>query len=201
VLDPFGNRTLGIVTRYWSADELNHRLPALEGLLLWNRLLWLGISALLTGAAFALFRTRREGLRLPRRKPRPEPPLLRPATAKAGIALPPVRRAHGPRARLTQLRALLAFDLTQVMRGAPFLVMLAFGLVNLLFALALASDVYGTPTYPVTHTVIRTVQDSFHWLLAIIVTFYAGELVWRERERHTAEVVDAFPLPDALPLA
>ncbi|WP_424683090.1 ABC transporter permease/M1 family aminopeptidase [Frateuria sp. YIM B11624] len=200
MLDPFGHRTLGIVTRYWSADELNRRLPPLEGLLLWNRLLWLGVSVLLAGAAFALFRTNREGLQLPRRKPRAEPPLLRPAAGAARIVLPPVELAHDRRARLTQLRALLAFDLGQVLRGVPFLVMLVFGLVNLLFALAFSGEIYGTATYPVTHSVITTVQGSFHWLLAIIVTFYAGELVWRERDRHTAEVVDAFPLPDWLPL-
>jgi len=200
MLDPFGGRTLGIVTRYWSADELNHRLPALEGLLLWNRLVWLAVSVLLAGVAFALFRTDREGLRLPRRRLRAEPPLLRPATGAARTGLPPVRLAHDLRAHLVQLRALLAFDVAQVLRGVPFLVMLAFGLVNLLFALAFAGDFYGTPVYPVTHTVLETVQGSFHWLLAIIVTFYAGELVWRERDRHTAEVVDAFPLPDWLPL-
>lgn len=201
MLDPFANRTLGIVTRYWSADELNHRLPTFEGLLLWNRLLWGAMSVLLAGVAFALFRTDREGLQLPRRKPRAEPPLLRPGAGNARIVLPAVQLTLDARARLVQLRTLLAFDLGQVLRGVPFLVMLAFGLVNLLFALGLSSEIYGTPVYPVTHTVLETVQGSFHWLLAIILTFYAGELVWRERDRHTAEVVDAFPLPDWLPLA
>ena len=200
MLDPFANRTLGIVTRYWSADELNHRLPTLDGLLLWNRLLWLGVSVALAGAAFALFRANREGVHLPRRKPRAEPPLLRPVAGAARITLPAVRLGYDLRARLAQLRTLLAFDLGHVLRGVPFLVMLVFGLVNLLFALALSGEIYGTATYPVTHSVITTVQGSFHWLLAIILTFYAGELVWRERDRHTAEVVDAFPLPDWLPL-
>ncbi|MEI7035551.1 ABC transporter permease/M1 family aminopeptidase [Fulvimonas yonginensis] len=201
MLDPFANRTLAIVTRYWSAAELNHRLPALEGLLLWNRLLWLGVSGALAGVAFALFRADREGVRLPRRRRRAEPPLLRPVAGMPRIALPAVRLAYDRRARLVQLRALLAFDVASVLRGVPFLVMLAFGLVNLLFALAFASDFYGTPIYPVTHAVLETVQGSYHWLLAIIVTFYAGELAWRERDRRTAEVVDAFPLPDGMALA
>ena len=200
MLDPFGSRTLGIVTRYWSADELNHRLPALEGLLLWNRLLWLGVSAALAGAAFALFRPNREGLRLHRGRRRAEPPLLAPAAGAARVTLPAVRLAYDHRAHLVQLRTLLAFDLGQVLRGVPFLVMLVFGLVNLVFALALSGEIYGTPTYPVTHAVLETVQGSFQWLLPVILAFYAGELTWRERDRHTAEVVDAFPLPDALAL-
>ncbi|HEV2620967.1 MAG TPA: M1 family aminopeptidase [Frateuria sp.] len=200
MLDPFGGRTLGIVTRYWAADELNHRLPAVEGLLLWNRVLWLGVSVVLAAMAFALFRTDREGLRLPHRRARAEPPLLAPATSASRITLPAARLAHDHRARLVQLRTLLAFDLGQVLRGVPFLVMLVFGLVNLVFALALSGEIYGTPTYPVTHAVLETVQGSFQWLLPIILAFYAGELTWRERDRHTAEVVDAFPLPDGLAL-
>ena len=45
------------------------------------------------------------------------------------------------------------------------------------------------------------IGDSYNWLLIIIVAFYAGELVWREREQRVAAVVDAFPLPDWIPLA
>jgi ABC-2 type transport system permease protein len=91
MLDPFANRTLGIVTRYWSADELNHRLPALDGLLLWNRLLWFAVSVLLAGAAFALFRADREGLQLPRRKPRAEPPLRASCCRRYGWRTMPAR--------------------------------------------------------------------------------------------------------------
>ncbi|NUO73926.1 MAG: hypothetical protein HOQ10_14585, partial [Frateuria sp.] len=127
-------------------------------------------------------------------------PLLAPAAGAARITLPAVRLTHDRQARWVQLRTLLAFDLANVLRGVPFLVMLVFGLVNLLFALAFAGEIYGTSTYPVTHSVLETVQGSFHWLLPIILAFYAGELTWRERDRHTAEVVDAFPLPDWLPL-
>ncbi|MFS6835677.1 hypothetical protein, partial [Staphylococcus aureus] len=96
---------------------------------------------------------------------------------------------------------LAAFEACSVLRGVPFLVMVAFGLVNLVFALALSGRIYGTATYPVTHTVLDMVAGSSHWLLYVIVMFYAGELVWRERNQRSAEVSDAFPLPDWIPLA
>jgi len=87
-----------------------------------------------------------------------------------------------------------------VLRGVPFLIMLALGLLNLFFTLALSSQIYGTATWPVTHQVLEGVHGSFQWLLYIIITFYAGELVWRERSQHSAEVSDAFPVPDWVPL-
>ncbi|MEP6897762.1 MAG: M1 family aminopeptidase, partial [Rhodanobacter sp.] len=200
LLDPFGGRTLGIVTRYWSSDQLNQQLPKLGGELLTNRLLWTGISAVLFGLSFVLFRANREGLRVTGRKPQLEPPTLRPRNASATLSLPNVRLCSGLRTQLAQLSRLFVFDTASVLRGVPFLIMLAFALVNLIFSLALSGQIYGTAVYPVTHTVLEQVQGSFHWLLYIIVTFYAGELVWRERSQRSAEVTDAFPLPDWIPL-
>ncbi|MGC1550403.1 MAG: M1 family aminopeptidase [Rhodanobacter sp.] len=200
IIDPFGSRTLQIITRYWSEDELNHRLPSLDGLLLFNRALWAGISLALLGASFALFRTNREGLRLTRGKQRAEPPRLRPQGTATTLDLPKIQLSSDLRAQLTQLRHQFAFDTLSVLRGVPFLIMLLFGLVNLVFSLALSGQIYGTATYPVTHEVLEMIRGSFQWLLYIIVMFYAGELVWRERSMHTAEVSDAFPLPNWIPL-
>src|SRR6185312_3151765 len=59
ILDPFGGRTLQIVTRYWAPEQINRQLPPLAGLLLFNRLLWSGVAVLLAGTAFALFRADR----------------------------------------------------------------------------------------------------------------------------------------------
>jgi ABC-type transport system involved in multi-copper enzyme maturation permease subunit len=200
LLDPFGGRTLDIVTRYWSSDQLNHQLPVLGGELLTNRLLWVVISAVLFGTSFVLFRANREGLHVPGRKSRLEPPTLRPRDASATLALPTVRLGTNLHAKLTQLRKLFVFDTASVLRGVPFLIMLALSLVFLFFSLALSGQIYGTAVYPVTHTVVEQVRGSFLLLLYIVVTFYAGELVWRERSQRSAEVTDAFPLPDWIPL-
>ena len=200
MLDPFGGRTVALVTRYWSADQSNHELPSLSGVLLFNRLLWSAVSVVMLGATVALFRPNREGLQLPRRKPRTEPPILRPQASAAALTLPRLRLASNLRAHLLQLRRQFAFDTLGVLRGVPFLIMLALGLLNLFFTLALSSQIYGTATWPVTHQVLEGVSGSFQWLLYIIITFYAGELVWRERSLGAAEVTDAFPVPDWVPL-
>ncbi|OOG59549.1 M1 family aminopeptidase [Rhodanobacter sp. C03] len=200
MLDPFGGRTVALATRYWSAYQSNHELPALTGVLLFNRLLWIGVSLAMFGATFALFRPNREGLQLPRRKKRAEPPMLRPQAGHATLALPKVRLADNLGAHLLQLRTQFAFDTFGVLRGVPFLIMLALGLANLFGVLTLSGQIYGTATWPVTHQVLDGVRGSFQWLLFIIITFYAGELVWRERSQRSAEVTDAFPLPDWIPL-
>ncbi|SFK86693.1 ABC-2 family transporter protein [Rhodanobacter glycinis] len=196
MLDPFGTRTLAIVTRYWSPDQANHLLPTLHGVLLFNRLLWLGVSVLMLVASFVLFRPNREGLQLPRRKKRAEPPMLRPQAGPAALALPHTTLHHDWRARLIQLRTQFMFDTRGVLRGAAFLVLLVLSLVVMIVALISSGLVYGTPVWPVTHHVLGAINGSFTLPLIIIVIFYAGELVWRERTHQSAEVSDAFPVPD-----
>ena len=200
MLDPFGGHTLQLVTRYWTSDQTNHLLPGLHGALLFNRLLWLAVSALLLTASFVLFRTDREGIKLPRRKPRSEPPLLRPQVGATALALPSATLAHDTRAQLAQLRAQFVFDLRGVLQGAAFLVLMALAILLMLVSLAMGGLIYGTPTWPVTHQVLTAVDGSFSLPLMIVVIFYAGELVWRERQYHSAEVTDAFPTPDWVPL-
>jgi len=201
MLDPFGTHTMALVTRYWSAYQSNHDLPALSGVLLFNRVLWVAVSLLMLAASFALFRPNREGLQLHRRKRRAEPPMLRAPGSPATRSLPVVQRFDDARAHRVQLRQLFVFDTLGVLRGAPFLIMLALGVANVIGAFLLSGQIYGTSTYPVTHQVLENVRGSYQWLLYIVITFYAGELVWRERSQRSAEVSDAFPLPDWIPLS
>ncbi len=46
----------------------------------------------------------------------------------------------------------------------------------------------------------QAMHGTYQWLLWIVLGFYAGELVWRERGARVSEVIDAFPSPDWIPL-
>ena len=56
LLDPFGLIASGRVTEYWTVSEKNSLLVPLQGILLANRALWLGVGALVLGWAFLRFR-------------------------------------------------------------------------------------------------------------------------------------------------
>lgn len=198
LVDPFGIGAFEAVTRYWSASDRNTRLPAVAGLLLANRVLWTGISCALVAATFALFRTDREGLRLWRRGARAAAAAA--PVAAAAVTLPSVALGTGRRARLVQFLVLTRFETRAVLGGVAFLVMLAFSLMNMGGSLAFTDEIFGTKVLPVTHLMIRAMDGSYNFVLLLIVAFYAGELVWRERGARLSEVLDAYPLPDWLPL-
>jgi aminopeptidase N len=54
----------------------------------------------------------------------------------------------------------------------------------------------GTDTLPVTRNMITAIQGGMGLILIIVVTYYGGELVWRERERRVHEITDSSAVPD-----
>ncbi len=201
IIDPFGLGALDLVTRYWTPSDQNVRIPALAGMVLGNRGLWLAVGAGLLAATFVLFKPDREGLRLFRRRKRVLATADAPAAVRTvPIVLPMVTLRTGFGARTRQFVKLAWFDTRGVLRGVPFLVMLAFGLANLGGNLAFSDQIYGTSVWPVTHLMAQAMSSSYTWLLLFVLAFYAGELVWRERDRRVGEVIDAFPTPDWIPL-
>jgi ABC-type transport system involved in multi-copper enzyme maturation permease subunit len=198
--DPFGVGALDLATRYWTPSDRNTRLPELTGLLLGNRVLWIAVGAALLVAAFAWFKPDREGFRLFRRLRRVSAAAVPAVAAGAPIVLPMVSLRDGFASRCRQFGKLAWFDTRFVLHSVPFLVMLVFGLMNLGAILGFSGQMFGTSVLPVTHLMAEYMAGSYTWLLLLVVGFYAGELVWRERSARVSEVIDAFPTPDWIPL-
>ncbi|WGV56464.1 ABC transporter permease subunit [Stenotrophomonas indicatrix] len=197
--EPLGMRALGRTVRYWAAEQSNTRLPEVAGYLLANRALWLGVAAVLFAATFALFRTERTGSgrrRWGRRQAVASADAPRPAAITAPRVRPRFSAATGWHQFVRQVR----FDTLGVLRGVPFIVLLVLGLANFIPAALHQSAVYGTPIWPVTTEMLSALQGAYSWLLVIIVLFYSGELVWKERAVRLNEVNDAMPVPNWVPL-
>ena len=194
VAEPFAGRALKDAVRYWTIAQRNAMLPELTGGLLYNRLLWVGVATLGLAVAYAAYRFADQGMSKRERK---RLTLVQPSLAAAGhavaaVALPAPE--HGARA----LRALLwlrtRFEVRQVVLSPAFVVVMAWGLFTTSYVLV-TRDAAGRPTYPTTLTLIPNITDAFAMILQVIAIFYAGELVWRERDRRVHEIVDATPMP------
>ena len=199
LLDPFGVRAFGRTVRYFSAAESNAGLPALKGFLLANRLMWTGIALMLFAATLWLFKPQRagSGKRLFGKAKAVAAAAPAAAQAKPLPRIAPRFAAGTPWAQCWQL---LRFDAGAVFKSVPFLVMLLFGVLNLIGSATAADAMFGTNIYPMTYRMLATMSESFDFMLIIIVTFYAGELIFKERQVKIADVSDAMPVPDWVPL-
>jgi len=186
LMDPFGLSTQGLVSKYWTASERNTLMPPYEGVMLENRLIWAGIGLALFGLACLLFRFEAKGSR---RKEAPAEASAPPAVAATRLARP--AGDHGWAA----FTALTRFEMKGVFKSPAFFVLLAIGVLNSWGAMQSVVTERGIDYFPVTRAVIEQLQGAFTFIPVIIAIYYAGELVWRDRERRIHEIVDATPAP------
>ena len=112
-------------------------------------------------------------------------------------AIPPATRATG-RAQLWELAMI---DMGFVFRSPAFFVLIAIALLNAAGGLWFSGDILGSPSYPVTRLMVTALDGSYAFMPLIIAIFYAGELVWRDRDRRVHEIVDATSTPDWVRIA
>jgi Aminopeptidase N len=95
---------------------------------------------------------------------------------------------------------LTRFYFREMVRGVPFLVITLAGMVLLLVAAFQADKLFDTTVYPVTRVIAQVVAGGFGLFFLILITFYAGELTWRERVLRLDQVTDALAVPTAATL-
>ncbi|MFC4310705.1 ABC transporter permease/M1 family aminopeptidase [Steroidobacter flavus] len=212
LIDPLGGEAISQVMRYWSVVERNTLLPELSGLVLLNRLIWAGVAIVMLVATQLLFKPQRQRAKKhwwQRSAQSEEVSVAAPARrgeVPASVPARPVARAlaaphdFDASAAFGQFTHLVWFDTKSVLRSIPFLVLLAFGLFNYLGGSPAMENTFGTSVYPVTALMMQYMQGSYQFLLVIIVSFYAGDVLWRERDAKLAEVTDSLPVPNWVPL-
>jgi ABC-2 type transport system permease protein len=198
MLDAFGGNPLRQETRYWTVAEQNTRVLPLRGVLLYNRLAWTGVGLAVLAAAGWRFRFSHDVAEWRRRAVSPAGAAT-PRIASRPLVVPAARRSFTPGARLRQYAAVTGRAFRGIVGNVYFPVLVG---ALLLFYGVLAfqiGDVYGTTTYPVTYRVIEDLFGASTLFLLVIITFYAGELVWRERELRIHQIGDAMPVPTWIP--
>jgi ABC-2 type transport system permease protein len=197
--DPFGLASTNIATRYWTIAEQNTAIPALAGPLLWNRLLWVGVGLAVLALGIWRFRFERSGSRgfFKKKKTLTETADAVAAPRKAE-SFQPRRGTFGAATTWRQFLRATRLEVGLIFRSAPFLVIVAFGAFNVFGGAMFTNELFGTSVYPVTHLMLEAIAGSFLALLAVILTFYAGELVFRERTAGLADVNDATPTPNGV---
>ncbi len=192
LIDPFAFRAFTIYTEYWTPAQKNTTMIPLDGLLLWNRLIWCGIATLiLIGTYFGFsFNVVRSGFR--KKKAIKEVVSgIRPES----VVIPVVSQHVNLGANLQQLWQQAFFYAKIVLKEIPFIAIVLVGLADIIIGSFYFDEMYGTSSYPITANVLDLLNE-FDLFFLIIVVFYSGELIWKERSVNINLIVDAMPVPD-----
>lgn len=196
LIDPFGTTAIIRMTEYWTIAERNTRMIPFEGVYLWNRAIWCGFALAVLMLGYWRFHFVGTVDSRAARRTEGEAPLLLSNSA--------IDTAEVPDFVARSLAFLLLrstwLNLRESVKDVYFVV-IALAAVLAIFVVSLnMGSMYGTRTYPVTYQMLEVIRGSQALFMLIVTTFYAGELIWREREARMDQMLDAMPLPSWLPL-
>lgn len=206
VVDPFGLIPTQQLTRYWTAAEQNAQLVPLEGVVLLNRVLWLGVGLAVVAGLYAGFRfahlpgqqsgdddeTGAEG---------PSLAEVTPTSLIHAVDLPGAALSEHWGARLRQFTSIVRRSFLYVVRDVYFYAIVGASIIFLVVAASQSGQINGTPVQPVTYHIVGQLGSQFSLFMVILITFYAGQLVWRERDVEVQQVHDTLPLPTSVTLS
>ncbi len=101
---------------------------------------------------------------------------------------------------MAQCWSIVKFDSRGVLKSVPFLIMLLMSIMNFFANVMMGGERFDSIPYPLTGLMLNELSGGFNNLLAVILVFYAGELIFKERQAKIADVVDAMPVPNWAPL-
>lgn len=192
----------------WTIVEKNVRLFTLEGPMLWNRLLWLGIAL---GTFAVLYFRFRLAHRTPanwwgwltRQFAKETPKTADNLSVGEIIVVPDAPRSFGFATQAGQMVAVArsSFQMIVTSPGGLFL-LIAFPLL-LTYVVLAEMQHWGIELLPRTPhlltkhlTGVLTSPTNYWVMIPLFIIYYTGELVWQERDARLNESVDATPVPE-----
>lgn len=187
ILDPFGITPYRIMTKYLTVNERNFQAVPLSDELLSNRLIWIGIGVvilLLIHWKFS-FDSKKEKVRKQKTTKLSTAPVVRQVVYESPkeLTFP-----------LSSFFTLFLFELRAIIRNPSFIIITSIGMIFLMVGLRSFTGTYGTDQYPVTYDVVNSIQGNIGIFMYAFIVFYAGVLVWKERDARFNEILDSSPV-------
>lgn len=185
--DPFGSIAYTLETEFWPPEDRNNKLLPLFSYVGLNRLVWTGISLLVLATVFGRFK---RGLITGKTKLSAESKIDEAAIKPYHPVQPKVRWTEKLRHVLTRSR----FEYLQTVRSIPFIILAALAIA--LFAFMIIVTVFFAPQklIPTSLTMVNIGFVSFAIPVILIIAFFSGEIIWRDRTAKFNELLDAAPV-------
>ena len=209
MVDPIG--IMGIMNAMmleWTIVEKNVRMFRLEGAVLWNRLLWLGIALGTLGLIHLRFRFAHRTAtdlwsRITQRFTGKTPVLNVAPAARIAVSVPQVRQSFGFATHARQTLAIAWSSFGMIAKSLPGLFLLVAFPLFLVLVLVEESEHWGVPLLPRTGYILAkhitaplTQFADYRVIVPLLIVYFAGELVWRERDAGISENIDATSVPE-----
>lgn len=188
LIDSFGFRAYSVEAKYFTPLEKNTLSPSFSGLVLYNRLIWtaLGIGILFLSYFSFSFKTKQK-------KGKAEKTVKTSEDSSIPLHLPRIAGNFNFGTEFQQFKSFFMVNFLSIAKSITFKILFLFSLVIYVADLAGGFEYMGLKSYPVTYKLAEEISESTGLFIFIVLVFFSGELIWRDRMNKINEVVDATP--------
>jgi ABC-2 type transport system permease protein len=191
ILDPFALNTFDLITRYWTPVEKNTLHLSITGELLINRILWLGIAILIIGFTYLKFNF--QNFLLPEKSQKHADDSKEPVYNAERI-LPKVTAVFSQGHTWNVFKTLTKIEFLSIIRDNYFKAILLGGVVFLAIDYWIGNTIYSVSDSPLTILLMDYKNFNFSLFIFIILLFYTGESIHREKTTKFNIINDALPV-------
>lgn len=195
--DPFGISAFMEQSQYLTPLQKNSVWVSLTGNFLLNRLLWIVISFSILGIAYRLFSFRT----LNQKKQKATDEIKTQEEITKHIVYQPVSPSgFGQHAFWHSFFAQTKIGISQLLKSLPFQAILAFItfiICSEFYSSLVEGGSYSQSLYPVTSILAGSNNAAIFIFGLLLIVFYSGEWVWRERDEGFHLILDATPASNA----
>ncbi|MFC2185731.1 ABC transporter permease/M1 family aminopeptidase [Fulvivirgaceae bacterium LMO-SS25] len=190
LLDPFSLTTLTKASKEWTVMDRNALLIPVSGIMLLNKLFWIGLGISVLTIGYIKFKLMVVNEKAFNRKRKQKVKTLPDTFTKR---LPSVTPVYHRKAQFVQLLLNAWFHSISILKLKSFwAIILCCFIIILVNSVSLGTS-YEVDSYPTTYLIIEELREMSIYFFMIILVFYSGEIMWKEKDVKLDLIYDATP--------
>jgi hypothetical protein len=199
ILDPFSLTTLTSITKAWTSAEISVQAIPFSGMLLYNKLFWIALGTLILGFGYKKFEF--NVISNKRTKSKKTQSLKTVMDDHYDMQIPEFSLEHGITSKLSQLMHFSWFYFVSICKQTSFWAIVVCAMIIIFINSVSLGTVYGVDSYPATYLIVEELREMSFYFFFIILIFYSGELIWKERSVKLNLIYDSSPMSDFINIA
>jgi ABC-2 type transport system permease protein len=193
ILEPTGDSATYSQIKYWTPEEQSTQLIPVTGTLLYNRLIWLGISLIVFISVLFKFSFSQNPSTLSLIKAKAQRVVKKNFGTIEKIALPKITQNLSFIGQLKTSWIVAKSDISFIVKGWPFIIIASVAFSFSLLTMLITGQQYGTAILPKTWVMLQFAGGIFSTFAYLLIYLYAGLILNRAKAAHIDQLVDTTP--------